>query len=183
MAARATSGIATIVEAFRTRGSRATRRGAAGGRAHGLRALSDGACLTPRERSRGGGSCPLSTPTTTRSSASCRASSGASGSTSASSCRARTSFLDAASNSTSGCRARSGGGPRDHPRQPGDDSAGVPRRAEAGPIGELPPRGRFRWLVSPRSTMIQMSPVHTGRTSDPAACLERLLDKVVRRPA
>ena len=55
--------------------------------------------------------------------------------------------------------------------------------AEAGPIGELPSRGRFRWLVSPRSTMIQTSPVHTGHTSDPAACLERLLDKVVRRPA
>lgn len=54
--------------------------------------------------------------------------------------------------------------------------------AEAGPIGELPQRGRFRWLVSPRSTMIQTSPVHTGRTSDPAACLERLLDKVVRQP-
>jgi Protein of unknown function (DUF3037) len=54
--------------------------------------------------------------------------------------------------------------------------------AEAGPIGELPQRGRFRWLVSPRSTMIQMSPVHTGRTSDPAARLERLLDKVVRQP-
>jgi hypothetical protein len=55
--------------------------------------------------------------------------------------------------------------------------------AEAGPIGALPQRGRFRWLVSPRSTMIQTSPVHTGRTNDPAACLERLLDKVVRRPA
>jgi hypothetical protein len=52
---------------------------------------------------------------------------------------------------------------------------------EAGPIGELPPRGRFRWLVSPRSTIIQPSPVHTGRTADPAACLERLMDKLVRR--
>jgi hypothetical protein len=52
--------------------------------------------------------------------------------------------------------------------------------AEAGPIGELPSRGRFRWLVSPRSTIIQMSPVHTGRTSDPAASLERLMDQVVR---
>jgi len=51
---------------------------------------------------------------------------------------------------------------------------------EAGPIGELPSRGRFRWLVSPRSTIIQMSPVHTGRTSDPAASLERLMDQVVR---
>jgi hypothetical protein len=53
---------------------------------------------------------------------------------------------------------------------------------EAGPIGALPARGRFRWLVSPRSTMVQPSPVHTGRTSDPAACLERLMDRVVRRP-
>lgn len=53
----------------------------------------------------------------------------------------------------------------------------------AGPIGELAPRGRFRWLVSPRSTVIQMSPVHTGRTSDPAAALERLLVTMVRRTA
>lgn len=53
---------------------------------------------------------------------------------------------------------------------------------DAGPIGALPARGRFRWLVSPRSTMVQPSPVHTGRTSDPAGCLERLMDRVVRRP-
>lgn len=51
---------------------------------------------------------------------------------------------------------------------------------KAGPIGELPPRDRFRWLVSPRSTIIQTSPVHTGQTSDPAACLERLMDQLVR---
>jgi hypothetical protein len=51
----------------------------------------------------------------------------------------------------------------------------------AGPIGQLPPRARFRWLVSPRSTVIQMSPVHTGRTADPAAALERLLKTMVRR--
>ncbi|HET7220925.1 MAG TPA: DUF3037 domain-containing protein [Vicinamibacterales bacterium] len=54
---------------------------------------------------------------------------------------------------------------------------------DAGPIGELPQRGRFRWLVSPRSTMIQMSAVHTGRTTDPAACLDRLVEKIVRPPA
>jgi hypothetical protein len=53
---------------------------------------------------------------------------------------------------------------------------------EAGPIGRLPPRGRFRWLVSPRSTIVQTSPVHTGRTSDPAAALERLMATMVRRP-
>ena len=53
--------------------------------------------------------------------------------------------------------------------------------AEAGPIGELPQRSRFHWLVSPRSTIIQFSPVHTGRTDDPAAALEHLLDTMVRR--
>lgn len=51
---------------------------------------------------------------------------------------------------------------------------------DAGPIGALPQRSRFRWLVSPRSTMIQPSPVHTGRTSDPAAALESLLERMVR---
>ena len=52
---------------------------------------------------------------------------------------------------------------------------------EAGPIGLLKPRERFRWLVAPRSTIIQPSAVHTGRTSDPAACLEHLMDRMVRR--
>jgi len=52
---------------------------------------------------------------------------------------------------------------------------------DAGPIGQLPQRARFRWLVSPRSTIVQTSPVHTGRASDPATCLERLMDRVVRR--
>jgi Protein of unknown function (DUF3037) len=53
--------------------------------------------------------------------------------------------------------------------------------AEAGAIGELPQRSRFHWLVSPRSTIIQLSPVHTGRTHDPAGALERLLETMVRR--
>ena len=52
---------------------------------------------------------------------------------------------------------------------------------EAGPIGLLPARNRFRWLVAPRSTIIQPSDVHTGRTGDPAACLEHLMDRIVRR--
>ena len=52
---------------------------------------------------------------------------------------------------------------------------------EAGPIGDLPSRGHFRWLVAPRSTIIQPSEVHTGRTTDPAACLEHLMIRVVRR--
>src|SRR4051794_34732267 len=33
---------------------------------------------------------------------------------------------------------------------------------DAGPIAALPPRQRFHWLVAPRSTIIQISPVHTG---------------------
>ena len=52
--------------------------------------------------------------------------------------------------------------------------------AEAGELGALPQRNRFHWLVSPRSTIIQMSPVHTGRTDDPAKALQRLLDTMVR---
>ena len=58
-------------------------------------------------------------------------------------------------------------------------AAGVP---PAGPIGELPPRGRFRWLVSPRSTIIQPSAVHTGRTRDPPPVLEHFVETMVRRP-
>ncbi len=55
--------------------------------------------------------------------------------------------------------------------------------ADSGPIGELPQRNRFHWLVSPRSTMIQPSAVHTGRTSDPAAAVTRLFETMVRRPS
>ncbi len=51
---------------------------------------------------------------------------------------------------------------------------------QAGPIGQLSQRERFHWLVAPRSTIIQTSPVHTGRCKDPAAVLERLLDTMVR---
>lgn len=39
---------------------------------------------------------------------------------------------------------------------------------------------RFRWLIAPRSTVIQSSPVHSGLTTDPAAEVERLLDLLVR---
>jgi hypothetical protein len=50
---------------------------------------------------------------------------------------------------------------------------------EAGSIGQLPQRQRFHWLVAPRSTIIQTSPVHTGRCHDPAAALERLVATMV----
>jgi hypothetical protein len=52
--------------------------------------------------------------------------------------------------------------------------------AEAGPIGELPQRARFHWLVAPRSTIIQMSPVHAGVHRDPHAALQQLFDKLVK---
>lgn len=52
----------------------------------------------------------------------------------------------------------------------------------AGPIGRLPARERFHWLTAPRSTMIQTSPVHTGRCAEPATAIMRLLDTMVRAP-
>ena len=53
---------------------------------------------------------------------------------------------------------------------------------EAGPIGKLPSRERFRWLIAPRSTIIQASAAHTGRCTDPTALLEHLLATMVRSP-
>jgi hypothetical protein len=57
--------------------------------------------------------------------------------------------------------------------------AGAP---EAGAVGRLPLRERFGWLVAPRSTVVQPSPVHTGLTDDPEAELERLLGSMVLPP-
>jgi hypothetical protein len=54
---------------------------------------------------------------------------------------------------------------------------------DAGPIGALPARQRFHWLVAPRSTVIQTSPVHTGWCRDPEETLERLLRQYVITPA
>lgn len=54
----------------------------------------------------------------------------------------------------------------------GGEAAGQAARDDAG--------RRFRWLVAPRSTVVQPGPVHTGLTLDPAAEAERLLDLLVR---
>jgi hypothetical protein len=51
-----------------------------------------------------------------------------------------------------------------------------------GPIGELTPRERWRWLVSPRSTVIQTSPPHAGLGEAPREALERLVETTVRLP-
>jgi hypothetical protein len=39
---------------------------------------------------------------------------------------------------------------------------------------------RFRWLIAPRSTVVQPGPVHTGLTGDPRAEVDRLLELLVR---
>ncbi len=44
----------------------------------------------------------------------------------------------------------------------------------AGPIAQLSLRERFHWLVSPRSTMIQVSPVHSGICGEPKDALDSL---------
>ena len=54
--------------------------------------------------------------------------------------------------------------------------------ATAGPVGLAPSSERFHWLTAPRSTVIQTSPVHSGRCDDHATMLERLLDAMVRAP-
>ena len=52
----------------------------------------------------------------------------------------------------------------------------------AGPHGSLSPSERFHWLVAPRSTVIQVSPVHTGLCDDPAAEADRLFERMVAPP-
>ncbi|CAL9282638.1 DUF3037 domain-containing protein [Streptomyces sp. NPDC052644] len=51
---------------------------------------------------------------------------------------------------------------------------------DAGQAGCEDAGRRFRWLVAPRSTVVQPGPVHTGLTADPEAEVERLLDLLVR---
>ncbi|WP_345021488.1 DUF3037 domain-containing protein [Streptomyces shaanxiensis] len=96
------------------------------------------------------------------------------------------------------CRARGYVGARTHLDEarllvldPDADVAGV--RAALGAVervcGGGEPAGqaagddagrRFRWLIAPRSTVVQPGPVHTGLTADPAAEAERLLDRLVK---
>jgi hypothetical protein len=51
--------------------------------------------------------------------------------------------------------------------------------ADAGPIARLSKPERFHWLVSPSSTIVQMSEVHPGLTDDPTAELEHLFQTLV----
>jgi len=50
---------------------------------------------------------------------------------------------------------------------------------QAGSIGFLSQPERFHWLVSPRSTIIQTSPVHSGLCDDPQKALEKLFQEMV----
>jgi hypothetical protein len=50
----------------------------------------------------------------------------------------------------------------------------------AGQAAADDPGRRFRWLIAPRSTVVQPGPVHTGLTVDPAAEADRLLELLVR---
>lgn len=75
--------------------------------------------------------------------------------------------------------------------QPEADVEGVRRALEsvevmcrggpqAGAPGSERPGQRFRWLTSPRSTIVQPGPIHGGLAQDPEGELERLLDRLVR---
>lgn len=48
----------------------------------------------------------------------------------------------------------------------------------AGPIARLSLRERFHWLVAPRSTIIQISPVHSGICESPEQSLEQLFERM-----
>jgi len=52
----------------------------------------------------------------------------------------------------------------------------------AGPIAQLDETARFHWLVSPSSTIIQPSAVHTGLCDDPGEQLEKLFETLVAMP-
>jgi Protein of unknown function (DUF3037) len=57
--------------------------------------------------------------------------------------------------------------------------------AAAGEIGKMTSRERFHWLVAPRSTIVQTSPVHTGQCPRAAAGMDQamshLMNTMVRR--
>ena len=57
--------------------------------------------------------------------------------------------------------------------------AGAP---DAGPIAALSKRERFHWLTSPRSTVVQVSPVHSGLCEEPDRALGRLFTQLVETP-
>ena len=57
--------------------------------------------------------------------------------------------------------------------------AGAP---DGGPMAHLSPSERFHWLVAPKSTVVQTSPLHAGLCTDPASTLEHLFQTIVAGP-
>ena len=54
-----------------------------------------------------------------------------------------------------------------------------------GPIGQLPLRERFHWLAAPRSTILQVSPLHAGLAKKDDSLekkLEQLMNKMIGVP-
>lgn len=49
----------------------------------------------------------------------------------------------------------------------------------AGPVALEPPSERFHWLTSPRSDVLQTSPIHEGLADEPAGALEALFQSYV----
>ena len=64
--------------------------------------------------------------------------------------------------------------------------AAIPRicagSPDGGPIARLSLRERFHWLVAPRSTIIQVSPVHAGLCASPERALDELFRQMVLVP-
>jgi hypothetical protein len=58
----------------------------------------------------------------------------------------------------------------------------IPRICAGGPgageLGVLTMDERFKWLTSPRSTTIQISPAHSGLCQDPQAEMQTLLNSI-----
>lgn len=51
---------------------------------------------------------------------------------------------------------------------------------KAGPIAMAAPSERFHWITSPRSDVIQSSPIHEGVTDNPQTALDELFASYVR---
>lgn len=52
---------------------------------------------------------------------------------------------------------------------------------DAAALSALSPRERWHWITAPRSTVIQIGPVHAGLSDDPAASFDRIYDQLVIR--
>ncbi|MCU0500858.1 MAG: DUF3037 domain-containing protein [Anaerolineae bacterium] len=55
----------------------------------------------------------------------------------------------------------------------------VEGRAEGGALGQMSQSERFHWLTTPRSTTIQVSPMHGGLCDDPQVALDDLFARLV----